>query len=138
MFAMASNVWGEIKPHLKYMSLARVYVLLALVVASVAAHSLYNSYATQVVEGYTASEGRELADKKLSQQNSSDLRTLQAQVENLEHVRQEINDLTTETDGHADRIKRISKQAQQIGPGKQVAQVKVSGSQSSAVESKYK
>ena len=119
------------------MGLARVYVLLALVVVSVAAHSLSVCSEARLREGYTASEGRALADKKLSQNNASDLRDLQEQVSNLEPLIQQIHELTTDADGHAARIKQMSKQARGIGSGKQVAQVSVSGSNSSDIQSKY-
>ena len=117
------------------MGLARVYVLLALVVVSVAAHSLSVCSEARLREGYTASEGRALADKKWSQNN--DLRDLQEQVSNLEPLIQQIHELTTDADGHAARIKQMSKQARGIGSGKQVAQVSVSGSNSSDIQSKY-
>ena len=118
------------------MGLARVYVLLVVVFLMVVLHTLC-SQRKRIWEGYTGAEGKELANKKQSQKNASDLRALQAQVKDMEAIRQQILQMNMDVKGHNMHMKRISHQVTLIGPGKHLSGVKVPKSQQQSMTSKY-
>jgi hypothetical protein len=118
------------------MVLARVYVLLALAIIIVVLHSMC-AHRRQIAEGYTGAEGKQLADKKLSQRNANDLRDLQQQVKGMEDIRQQILNLNMDVKGHKMHMDRITHQVTLIGPGKHLSGVKVPKSQQQSMTDKY-
>lgn len=118
------------------MTLARVYVLLALAIIIVVLHSMCG-HRRHIAEGYTGAEGKLLADKKLSQRNANDLRDLQQQVKGMEDIRQQILSLNMNVKGNKTRMDRINHQVTQIGPGKHLSGVKVPKAQQQSMVTKY-
>tara|TARA_Y100000748_G_C15085591_1_gene328261 strand:- start:117 stop:479 length:363 start_codon:yes stop_codon:yes gene_type:complete len=119
------------------MAVARVYVLMGAVAALVALHWLCTRYA-RFREGYSVSAAQASAAQAVNKQNTSDLQQLQRQVQDLEQMRQQIIATAAGIKGHQDMIKKITKQTTQIGPGKTISSVKVSKSQSQALQQKAK
>lgn len=116
--------------------MARVYVLIAATAAAVALHWLCTREAGR--EGYSVSEAQASAAAAVNKQNTADLQDLQRQVQGLEQMRQQVIDIAAGIKGNQERIKKITKQMTQIGPGKTVGSVKVSKSQSSDLQQKAK
>lgn len=121
------------------MGLARIYVLLAAVCAVILVHSLCTR-GTGHREGYSLQEGRQRANKTLSDDNTEDIKKLQAQVQRLEQIRDRITAISTGISGHKTLMKNITKQTTEIGSGKQIQQsgLTASKSQSASLRDKYK
>lgn len=119
------------------MSTARVYVLLCAIVIVVGLHWVAIRH-LRMREGYSISEAQASAASAVNKQNTVDLNDLQRQVSELEKMREQIVDTGVGIKANQERMKKLTKQMTQIGPGKQMASVPVSKSQSQDLQAKAK
>ena len=119
------------------MGAARVYVLLCAIVIVVGLHWVVGrSSGTQ--EGYSIGEAQASAASAVNKKNTVDLGELQRQVSDLEKMREQIINTGVGIKANQERMKKMTKQMTQIGPGKQMASVPVPKSQSQALQAKAK
>ena len=119
------------------MSTARVYVLLCAIVIVVGLHWVATRH-LRMREGYSISEAQASAASAVNKQNTVDLNDLQRQVSELEKMREQIVDTGVGIKANQERMKKLTKQMTQIGPGKQMGSVPVSKSQSQDLQAKAK
>ena len=116
---------------------ARVYVLLGAVLVVVALHWA-TSRLVRKREGYSISEAQSSAASAVNKQNTADLGELQRQVRDLENMRQQIIDIGVGIKANQARMKKMTKQMTQIGPGKTLGSVPVPKAQSQGLQAKAK